>query len=163
PRPSLAVGAPFDVVGRNAVLVVDARDPSGLRSLTITIGQGGAEQVVVDETYDPPRAQVRREWRPAKETRFKLKEGPGTVRIDARSASWGSFFRGKPSRLEKAFTARLVPPRLEVVSSQHYVNQGGCDMVVYRVTPPGVESGVVAGKARFKGFPLPGASDPSLH
>jgi len=162
PRPSLTLGAPFELVGRNAALVVDARDPAGLRSLKVTVGQEGQEQVVVDETYDPPRREVRREWRPARETRFKLKEGPGTVRIEARNASWGNFFRGKTSQLEKAFTARLVPPRLEVLTTQHYVNQGGCDLVVYRVTPPGVESGVVAGQARFKGFPLPGATDPAL-
>ena len=163
PRPSLTLGAPFDLVGRNAALVVDARDPAGLRSLKVTVGQGGQEQVVVDDTYDPPRREVRREWRPARETRFRLKEGPGTVRIEARNASWGNFFRGKTATLEKTFTARLVPPRLEVLTTQHYVNQGGCDMVVYRVTPAGAESGVVAGRARFKGFPLPGARDPALH
>ncbi len=49
-----------------------------------------------------------------------------------------------------------------MLTTQHYVNQGGCDMVVYRVTPPGAESGVQAGPAWFKGFPMPGATDPAL-
>ena len=84
------------------------------------------------------------------------------MRIEARNASWGSFFKGKTATLEKAFAARLTPPRLEVLTAQHYVNQGGCDMVVYRVTPEGVETGVQAGEAWFKGFALPGATDPSL-
>jgi murein DD-endopeptidase MepM/ murein hydrolase activator NlpD len=35
-------------------------------------------------------------------------------------------------------------------------------MVVYRVTPPDAESGVEVGDAFFKGFPMPGATDPSL-
>jgi murein DD-endopeptidase MepM/ murein hydrolase activator NlpD len=35
-------------------------------------------------------------------------------------------------------------------------------MVVYRVTPAAAESGVQAGEAWFKGFPMPGATDPSL-
>ncbi len=36
-------------------------------------------------------------------------------------------------------------------------------MVVYRVSAGAIESGVVAGPAFFRGFPLPGASDPRVH
>ena len=162
PRPSIALGSAFEVVGRGATLVVDVRDAVGLRALKIAVRQGDQEQTIVDETYEPPRREVHTEWRPAKETRFHLKEGAGTVRIQARNASWGNFFKGRTVTLEKAFTARLTPPRLEVLTTQHYVHQGGCDMVVYRVTPAGVESGVQAGEAYFKGFPVPGATDASL-
>ena len=49
-----------------------------------------------------------------------------------------------------------------MLTTQHYVNQGGCDLVVYRVTPAGAESGVQAGESWFKGFPLPGARDPAV-
>ena len=162
PRPVLALAAPFDLVGRNATLSLDARDPTGLRSLKVTIRQGDKEQIVADETYQPPRKEAHFEWRPGKQARFPLREGPGRLRVEARNASWGHFFQGKTAALEKEFTARLTPPRVEVLTSQHYVNQGGCDMVVYRVTPPGAESGVQAGDAWFKGFPMPGARDPAV-
>jgi murein DD-endopeptidase MepM/ murein hydrolase activator NlpD len=163
PRPAIALARPFDLVGRNAVLAFDVRDPVGVRSLRVTIRQGGQEQTVLAESYQPPRREVHREWQPGKETRFRLKEGPGTLRVEALNKSWGNFFRGKRAILEKEFTARLTPPRLEVLTTQHYVNQGGCDMVVYRVTPPGVESGVQADDAWFKGFPMPGTADPAVH
>jgi hypothetical protein len=159
PRPVLTLAAPFDLVGRNATLSLDARDPTGLRTLKVTIRQGDREQTVADETYRPPRPQAHVEWRPGKQSSFPLREGPGLLRVEARNASWGHFFQGKTATLEKEFTARLTPPRVEVLTSQHYVNQGGCDMVVYRVTPPGAESGVQAGDAWFKGFPMPGARD----
>jgi murein DD-endopeptidase MepM/ murein hydrolase activator NlpD len=162
PRPVIALAGPFEIVGRGATLALDARDASGLRSLNVTIRQGDREQTIVSETFPRPLREVHREWWPARETRFKLKEGPGVVRVEARNASWGNFFRGKTAIFEKEFTARLTPPRIEVLTTQHYVNQGGCDMVVYRVTPAGVESGVKAADAYFKGFPLPGATDPSL-
>jgi murein DD-endopeptidase MepM/ murein hydrolase activator NlpD len=162
PRPVIALAAPFELVGRGATLALDARDGTGLRSLKVTIRQGEEEQTVVDETYQPPRREVHREWRAAKETRLRLKEGPGLLRVEARNASWGSFFRGKTTTFEKEFTARLTLPRIEVLTTQHYVNQGGCDMVVYRVTPPEAESGVQVGDAYFKGFPMPGATDPAL-
>ena len=162
PRPVIALAGPFDLVGRNATLSFDARDASGLRTLKVTIRQGDKEQTIADETYRPPRPEAHFEWRPGKQSRFPLREGPGLLRIEARNASWGNFFKGKTATLEKAFTARLTPPRVEVLTTQHYVNQGGCDMVVYRVTPPGAESGVQAGDAWFKGFPMPGARDPAV-
>jgi len=43
-----------------------------------------------------------------------------------------------------------------VVSSQHYVAQGGAEVVVYRVGPEAVQDGVRAGSRFFPGFPLPG-------
>jgi murein DD-endopeptidase MepM/ murein hydrolase activator NlpD len=159
PRPVLTLAAPFDLVGRNAVLSLDARDPGGLRTLKITVRQGDKEQTIAEETYRPPRTEAHFEWRPGKQARFPLREGRGLLRVEARNASWGHFFQGKTATMEKEFTARLTPPRVEVLTTQHYVNQGGCDMVVYRVTPPGAESGVQAGEAWFKGFPMPGARD----
>jgi len=61
---------------------------------------------------------------------------------------------------------RLDPPRVAVVSMHHFVNHGGSEMVVYRVTPPDVESGVRVGDLTYPGFPASGAgaatSDGSL-
>jgi murein DD-endopeptidase MepM/ murein hydrolase activator NlpD len=163
PRPQISLGGPFDVVGRKAPLILDVKDKAGLKSLRASVRQDETEQVVVDESYDPPRKEVQVHWSPAQDPKIKLKEGPGKLTVTARNVSWGNFFRGRESTFTKDFTARLVPPRVEVLTRQHYVNQGGCDMVVYKVTPADAESGVVAGEAFFKGFPLPGASDPAVH
>jgi murein DD-endopeptidase MepM/ murein hydrolase activator NlpD len=43
---------------------------------------------------------------------------------------------------------------LEVFSGQHYINQGGSECVVYRVSDDAVSSGVQAGPHFFPGFPL---------
>src|SRR6185295_8483635 len=58
PRPQISLGAPFDLVGRNAPLVLDVKDVAGLKSLRATVTQGEKEQVIVDESYDPPRHDV---------------------------------------------------------------------------------------------------------
>jgi murein DD-endopeptidase MepM/ murein hydrolase activator NlpD len=81
--------------------------------------------------------------------------------VRARNASWGGLFRGRSASIDQEFTAKLVPPRIQALTTQHYVNQGGCDMAVYRVTGA-VESGVVVGPAFFRGFPLPGARQPDV-
>jgi murein DD-endopeptidase MepM/ murein hydrolase activator NlpD len=160
PRPQIALAAPFDVVGRNAPLALDIKDEHGLKHVRVAVRQGDQELVVHEETFDPPRPQAQVRWMPAQEKRLRLKEGPGKLVATARNASWGNFFKGKTSTLEKDFTARLVPPRLEVLTTQHYVNQAGCDLIVYRVTPPDAESGVVVGSHFFKGVPMPGAKQP---
>ena len=63
----------------------------------------------------------------------------------------------KVNMLTRRIEARTQAPRLEVLTGQHYVNQGGCDAVVYKATPAEVESGVVVGDRFFRGFPVPGS------
>ena len=163
-KPVVALGAPFKMVGRNAPLEVEVKDARhGVKALRISVEQGDKEHVLLDERYDPPKPDVRFRWMAAQDKTFRLAEGPGRLRIKARNASWGGFFRGRAASIDQLFTARLVPPKVEVLTTQHYVNQGGCDMVVYRVSESAIESGVVAGTAFFRGFPLPGARDPRTH
>jgi murein DD-endopeptidase MepM/ murein hydrolase activator NlpD len=162
PRPQISLGAPFQTVGRNASLVVDVREPRhGVRSVRVMLKQASGEHVLAEQTHDPPVPEVQVRWTPAQEKKFRLSEGPGHLRVEARSGGV-AFFSGKTAAFDQDFTARLVPPRLEILTTQHYVNQGGCDMVAYKVTPPSAESGVAIGTAYFKGFPMPGASDPSV-
>ena len=160
-RPVVALGAPFKMVGRNAPLAVEVKDPRhGIKALRVSIEQGDKEHVLLDEKYDPPKPEVHFRWVPSQDRKFRLAEGDGRLRIKARNASWGGFFRGRAASIDQPFKARLVPPRVEVLTTQHYVNQGGCDMVVYRVSPSATASGVVVGTTFFPGFPLPGARDP---
>ena len=43
----------------------------------------------------------------------------------------------------------------------HYVNHGGSELVVYRATPPDVESGVRVGDVEYPGYPASGAGVPA--
>ena len=49
------------------------------------------------------------------------------------------------------------PPRLAVLSTLHYINHGGAELVVYRATPPDVDSGVRVGDQTYPGYPASGA------
>src|SRR5262249_58339448 len=65
----------------------------------------------------------------------------------------------------KDFQVRLEPPRIAVLSTKHYVNHGGSELVVYKATPPDVTSGVRVGDVEYPGFPASGAgagSDPAV-
>ena len=83
-----------------------------------------------------------------------LKEGRAGLHIIAVNDSWGRFFRGGRSELRLDLPVRFAPPQIEVLTAQHYVNQGGCEMVLFRVSAGTVESGVQAGNYFFPSFPV---------
>src|SRR5262249_30982715 len=58
---------------------------------------------------------------------------------------------------------RLEKPQIAVVSTKHYINLGGSEMVVYRATPPDVESGGQVGDLLYPGYPASGAKIQSGH
>jgi len=84
----------------------------------------------------------------------ELKEGSATLMVTATNNSWGRFFQGGRSQLIKDLPVRFVPPRAEVLTTQHYINQGGCDMVLFKVTEGTVESGVQVGNYFFPSWPV---------
>ena len=90
-----------------------------------------------------------------------LKEGSARLIITATNNSWGRFFRGGRSQFVKDLPVRFFPPRAEVLTGQHYINQGGCDMALLKVSEGTVESGVKVGNYFFPSFPLKD-SDPTL-
>ena len=75
-------------------------------------------------------------------------------------------FREATSTLTATVTVRLIPPQVAVLSLHHFINQGGSEVVVYRVTPADSESGVRVGDIEYRGFPASGAgitsADPAL-
>jgi hypothetical protein len=92
--------------------------------------------------------------------KYKVQDGPASLLITASDHSWGGFFGGNQTQQQRDFIFDIYPPRLEVLSSQHYINQGGSECVVYRVSPDAEVSGVQAGPNFFPGYPA--GSDPNL-
>ena len=78
-----------------------------------------------------------------------LREGQATVHVVALNDSWGRLFRGGRSEISLEVPVRFQPPQVDVLSPQQYVNQGGSELVVFRVSPGTTESGVQVGKYFF--------------
>src|SRR5439155_10813781 len=92
----------------------------------------------------------------------KPQAGPATLTITASDYALRNFLRGNETDVTKDFAFRLQPPRLEVISGQHYINQGGSECVVYRVSDDAETSGVQVGSHFFPGYPVPGGGDKNL-
>jgi murein DD-endopeptidase MepM/ murein hydrolase activator NlpD len=97
-----------------------------------------------------------------------IKSGPARIVVTAtRPVLYG--LRTLEAEATRDVTVRLERPRVGAMSTHHYVNLGGTEMVVYRVSPDDVASGVRVGDLEYPGFPAAGAlveglalSDPAL-
>ena len=90
----------------------------------------------------------------------------GAARIVARASRPVLYgIREVETVVTRDVQVRLEPPRVAVMSMFHFVNHGGSEFVVYRVSPEDVESGVRVGSTEYPGFPARGAGiggDPAL-
>lgn len=154
-------------LGRKTELIVNASDARhNLKTLTVELVQDGKVIHQSNLVITPPPHHGWEFWSPrpvsmtkwdvlvGREVAPELKEGHATVRITARNDSWGRFFRGGRSEVDLDLPVRFAPPQVDVMTTQHYINQGGCDMAVFRVSPGTTESGVQVGDYFFRSFPM---------
>ncbi|HEX7020073.1 MAG TPA: M23 family metallopeptidase [Gemmatimonadaceae bacterium] len=165
PGPDIAIATPDKYVGQSTPLDISVTAPRAqLQSLEITFEQDG-KQTPLFSLADPSGAKV--EQKSADTVRVTrtigrdaipgLKTGAGRIIVKtSRPVLYG--WRTADSTAARDVQVRLERPRLTVLSSKHYVNLGGSEMIVYRVTPADVESGVQVGDLSYPGFPASGAN-----
>jgi murein DD-endopeptidase MepM/ murein hydrolase activator NlpD len=171
--PHIAIAKPDRFVGQAATLEVDADAPKGrFTALTIALEQNGRSYplyalngAAANATVTQVDATHTRITRPiGKQSVPELQSGAARVVVTATRPSFLNL-RQLTSTATKDFQVRLEPPRISVLSTKHYVNHGGSEMVVYKATPADVASGVRVGDVEYPGFPASGAgvaADPSV-
>jgi len=154
------------VIGQAAPLDVVVGAPGGLLdALSIQIEQKGQAIPVFALGNQPgPTAQGADSLRVSrvigKKSMPQLQPGTATLVVTAtRPVLHG--LRHVSSRATQDVQLRFDPPRLSVVSTKHYINLGGSEFIIYRVTPPEAESGVKVGDLFYRGFPASGAGAPA--
>jgi murein DD-endopeptidase MepM/ murein hydrolase activator NlpD len=164
PGPSIDITKPDKFVGTSTPLEVAVTTPGGtVSALQIVFEQNGKQTPIYTQggggSAPAPQVSgdkivVSREL--GKQTVPDIKSGPARIIVTtARPVLRG--IRTIQSSAAKDVQVRLERPRVSVVSTFHYINQGGSEMVLYRVSPEDVESGVVVGDVEYPGFPASGA------
>ena len=167
--PRVTVKTEAKAIGRKALVTVEAEEPKyGIRDVHAFLVQGSLSVPLGELTN--PRNPWWRLWRRqvkpsallevevGKGRAPELKEGPVTIRAEATNDSLAGFGKGRTTVSEVTIPVLLTPPRLEILSGQHYINQGGSECVVYRASETTAASGVRVGDSFFPGYPLPGAA-----
>lgn len=139
----------------------------GLGSVRLELVQGDQSIVLAEERFEQASPYALRRGGSTAQAKLEavvgrgrpawLKAGEVTVRAVASRLS-GALRSGAPTVVERKFTVRLRPPALAVLSSQHYVRQGGSGVVVLRAGDGAERSGVRVGSHEFESIALPGAS-----
>jgi murein DD-endopeptidase MepM/ murein hydrolase activator NlpD len=183
--PEITVDQPVRLVGQDTPLNVGVRTPDGnLTRLDVVIEQGEGRFPLFSMT-SPAQPDGAPEGSPPEGATLKqeaedlirltgsvgrrripeLRNGPARIVVNAeRAVLFG--LRHVESHATHDVTVRLTPPVVSVVSLHHFVNHGGSEVVLYRVTPADAESGVRVGDLTYPGYSAGAAgvrdADPSL-
>jgi len=162
--PAIDIGKPDKYVGLATPVEVAVSSPNNeLSSLQIVFEQDG-KQVPLYSMDESREVQTKQEGERillageiGRETVPELKSGPARIVVTAsRPVLYG--IRTLESTATRDVEVRLERPRVSVISTHHYVNHGGSELIVYRVTPDDVESGVVVGEIEYPGYPASGVT-----
>ncbi|MGA2877775.1 MAG: M23 family metallopeptidase [Bryobacteraceae bacterium] len=152
---------PHDI-GVGTWVGVRVSNPHGTRDLTAWIEQNGMKTTLM-QTKDPADrfkfwlAQV-----PDQDLHFmagskaapSLKEGPARLVVEAQS----NDFRGATDSVSTDVDVMLRPPSISADGFQHYINQGGSEMVLLTPTGSWSEAGVRVAKDTYRSFPIAGST-----
>jgi len=165
--PSIQIEKPEKFVGASTpVEVVVGAPGANLKSLKVVFDQNGKQTTLYEMANGQPSGEgvkldgadkLRITRNVGKQDVADLKSGPAKITVTASRA----VFRGLRTLQSSAshdVTVRLERPQVSIVSTKHYINLGGSEMVVYRATPADVVSGVLVGDIEYPGYPASGAS-----
>jgi murein DD-endopeptidase MepM/ murein hydrolase activator NlpD len=159
--PEVKFDRDFKALGKNPAVNVTVSDAgTGLDRVTVRLKQKSQDVVLVDETLQQVPSKTYDLGKLLTE-KAKLEDGPATFTVSAVDHALLRFFHGNQAEAQREFTFDVTPPTLEVFSAQHYINQGGSECVVYRVSDDVEVSGVQAGPHFFPGYPIK-ESDPRV-
>jgi murein DD-endopeptidase MepM/ murein hydrolase activator NlpD len=172
PGPVVEIRQPGKFLGRNGSVELMVQAPDGrFSAVDVSVEQNGKTFPVYTldsqkpSTTKPDAADKMFVSRPiGKQAIPDLQAGPARIVVSARRPVLYGL-RQTETTATHDVQVRLDPPRASVVSMFHYINLGGSEFVVYRVTPEDVESGVRVGGIEYPGYPAKGAgitSDPAL-
>ena len=158
--PVITVDPPVKAIGARTPVKFRLTDPYGARRITATVEQNGARYAVFELRNPSHRfwfmrlrqAPVVVSFPAGKQQAPALKDGKAKVIIEAQSNDFVS------RTVTTSFDVDVVlePPRLTVDEAQHFINQGGSELVTFTVSGDWSEAGVKVGPYTFRSFPMPG-------
>ena len=152
---------PVSSVGTNTPVTVHLTNPHGVRHVSAWLEQSGARYAIFDQSapstrfwwhrHEPPRSVT---FEAGKDKAPNLKEGKARLVVEAVS----NDFRASTTSAANDVNVVLSAPRVIPDDLQHYINQGGMELVTFNTSGSWNEAGVKVGKYSFRSFPLPGHS-----
>ena len=151
--PHIEFEHPKDVVGRSGSWDVDvqARGHPGLRSIDVRLRSGGATFPLYGEELpaDGPRVTERQIHVEADLAAAGVPQGPAQLEVAADTRAWHFFGGTRGGVATRDVTIDTVPPRVDLLTTQHNMRLGGTAVAVFRLGADAVDAGVVVGDYNF--------------
>ena len=149
-------------IGVSTPVAVRFANPHGLRRFTASIEQNGTSTPLIESKSTPDRFKFWLAQVPEQDIRFNagskaapnLKEGKARLVVEAQS----NDFRGVTDTISTDVDVVLRPPAISADGFQHYINQGGSEMVLLAPTGSWSEAGVRVAKDTYRSFPIAGST-----
>lgn len=170
--PAINISAPEAFVGQSGTLDFTVSSPSGeLTHVDAVLEQNGqtipvysregTEETAAEAPGSPLQLAVSQPL--GKQAQPSLVSGPARLVITAVRPSFFGL-RTVRSTVARDLQVRLETPRVSVASLHQFINLGGAEFVVLRVSPDDVEAAVRVGDAEYPAYPgtAVGLPDPAL-
>ncbi len=150
-------------IGLSTPVTVQMANPHGVRRVSAFIVQDGARYPLYEQA-EPARRLFWKRHVPSRTISFEagknkapnLKEGKATLVVETVS----NDLRADRDINNYPVSVVLTAPRVIPDDLQHYINQGGMELLTMNTSGSWNEAGVKVGKYSFRSFPLPGG-DPN--
>jgi murein DD-endopeptidase MepM/ murein hydrolase activator NlpD len=161
--PIIEMDPALSVIGTSTPVHVQVADRHGIRHFTAALEQGGQKFSLSDSSSSPHRFLFLTRKEPPYKIAFAagskvapaLKDGEARLIVTATS----NDLRGSTATAARDVRVVTVPPAVSVDSAQHYINQGGAELVTFSVGGYATASGVKVGTYTFRSFVQPGKQE----
>jgi hypothetical protein len=160
-EPAAVTVDPVKIIGTATPVRVQVNSPHGVRRIEVAVEQDGksytaskvekpSKRFLIDRHVAPVTivANVGRKPMPI------LHDGKARIVITAVANDMHGAVTTKAFDVE----VMTAPPAVSADGAQHYINQGGSEMVTFMPGGRWTEAGVRVGAYKFRSFPLPGHS-----
>jgi hypothetical protein len=159
--PTVSLDPSVKAIGKITPVKVHLVAPHGVRHIVAAVEQDGAKYNMFDKQYPTKRLVLTSAGKSVIDVIFTagkdkaqaLKDGKARLIVTAQS----NDFLGRSASTSTDIEVITTPPRLSVDGAQHYINQGGSELVTFTASGYWTEAGVRVGKYSFRSFKMPGA------
>jgi hypothetical protein len=157
-KPSIDLKWASPALGRTQTLTLTLKDKkSGLRRVWVGLLKDGREDVLLETKF--PSASIFGRGEIHEKTievlvepqKMGISDGKGILRIGVWDYAWRRILHGNRTYLEKEILVDTVAPNIDVLTRTHNINQGGAEVVIYKLTEDCPVSGVQVGDNFFPG------------
>ena len=158
-KPAVNLDLPYPAIGSDRDIplsVADAR--SGLRRIWVGLVRNDREFVFFEKDFSSGNffgfGKVRKESfniriRPREKG---ITDGKALLRVIVTDLSWRRWWNGNKTLIEKEISVDTRAPAVDVLSNVHNIIQGGASFVIYKLSEPCSENGVLVGDNFFPAY-----------